>query len=46
VGPRAGLGAVVKIKIPSLYLDSNFLIIQAVAQGYTTELSRFFVNIV
>jgi hypothetical protein len=40
VGPRAGLDAVVKRKIPSHYRDSNLPIIQPVAQRYTTELSR------
>jgi hypothetical protein len=38
VGPRAGLDAVVKRKIPSLYRDSNSLIIQTIAQPYITEL--------
>jgi hypothetical protein len=40
VGARAVLDAVVKRKIHSSYWDSNPLIIQPVAQRYTTELSR------
>jgi hypothetical protein len=40
VGPRAGLGAVVKRKIPSPCWDSNPPIIQLIAQHYTTELFR------
>jgi hypothetical protein len=36
VGPRAVLEAVVNRKIPSPYRDSNSLIIQPVAQRYTT----------
>jgi hypothetical protein len=39
VGPRVGLDAVVKRKIPSHCRDSNSQIIQPVAQRYTTELS-------
>jgi hypothetical protein len=41
-GPRAGLDAVVKRKIPSPCRVSNPQIIQPVAQRYTTELSRLF----
>jgi hypothetical protein len=37
---RAGLDAVMKIKILNLWQDSNPLLIQPVAQRYTTELSR------
>jgi hypothetical protein len=40
VGPRASLDAVVKRKIPSLWWDLNPLIIQPIAQCYTTELSQ------
>jgi hypothetical protein len=43
MGPRAGLDAVVKRKIPSHCQDSNTPIIQPVAQRYTTELSRLVV---
>jgi hypothetical protein len=41
VNPRAGLDAVVRRKILSLYRDSNPPIIQAVAELYTADLSRF-----
>jgi hypothetical protein len=40
MGPRAGVDAVVKRKIPSPFRDLNFPIIQPVAQRYTAELSR------
>jgi hypothetical protein len=40
VGSRAGLGTVVKRKIPSPCRDSNPPIIEPVAQRYTTELTR------
>jgi hypothetical protein len=40
VGPRAGLNAVMKRKIPTPYQNSNPPIIQPVAQRYTTDLSR------
>jgi hypothetical protein len=36
----AGLDTVMKREIPSLYRDSNPLLIQAVVKRYTTELSR------
>jgi hypothetical protein len=39
VGPRVSLDMVVKRKIPSQCQDSNPLIIQPVAQCYTTEIS-------
>jgi hypothetical protein len=38
VGSRANLDAVVSRKIPSPYQDSNLLIIQPVAQCYTSQL--------
>jgi hypothetical protein len=44
VDPRAGLDAVVRIKIPSPYRDSNPPIIQSVAQRYTAELPRLLLN--
>jgi len=37
VGPRAGLDAAVKRKIPTPYWNSHPPIIQPVAQRYTTE---------
>jgi hypothetical protein len=40
VGPKTCPDVVVKRKIPSPCQDSNAPIIQPVAQGYTTELSR------
>jgi hypothetical protein len=39
VGPRAGLDAVVKRKIPSPCRDSNPPIIQPVAKRYTTKIN-------
>jgi hypothetical protein len=45
VGPRAGLDAVVRRKIPSPYQNSNPLIIQPIAQCYTTELSQLLIII-
>jgi hypothetical protein len=41
VGPRAGLDAVVRIKIPSPLPGPEPLIIQSVAQRYATELGFF-----
>jgi hypothetical protein len=46
VGPRAGLDAVVKRKIPSSRRDWNPPIIQPVAERYTTELSRLLFHLV
>jgi hypothetical protein len=43
--PRAGLNAVVEIKIPSRCRDSNSPIIQPVAQRYTTKLSQLLFEI-
>jgi hypothetical protein len=42
VGPRAGLDAVMKRKIPSTYRESNLPIIELVAPRHVTELSRLF----
>jgi hypothetical protein len=42
VGPRTGLDAVVRRKIPTPYRDSNPPFLQPVDQCYTTELSRLF----
>jgi hypothetical protein len=45
LGPRTGLDSVVKRKIPSLYRDSNLMIIQSVTQRYTTEISRLLLKV-
>jgi hypothetical protein len=43
MGPKAGLDAVVKRKIPSPYRNSNAPIIQPRAQRYTAGLSRLII---
>jgi len=44
VGPKTGLDAVVKREIPSPRGDWNPLVIQPVAQSYTTELFRLLIT--